>query len=119
MKIFLALLLMLTTLVSYAQLPALPQDKPQEQKLENFFEMKVVPLPIICGDNKGFTKFINDNGLKRIKTHGKSLIATNATILFYLNDINNEFAVVRTDGVNVYCIIEYGDASREDKIGPL
>lgn len=91
------------------------KEKPKEKKAE----MKVVPSPAYCMNPNAFGIFIKEKGLEVSNFSGKSQLVENAYILFFHNEVATEFIVVRTDGKNIYCMLEYGKQNLGETIGPV
>ena len=89
--------------------------KPEKKKMK----MKLVPSPSYCKNSNVFGIFLKEKGLEISKFSGKSQLVNNAYILFFHNESSTEFIVVRTNGKDIHCMLEYGKQNLGETIGPV
>ena len=93
--------------------------KPIEEKKEEKPVMEIRPAPMACGNSKAFKKFIGDKNFEFSSFNGVSEMMQGIYVLFFHNEKTNEFAIVRTDGKGLYCILEMGKQNLGKTIGPV
>jgi hypothetical protein len=95
------------------------KEKPKEEPKKKKMEMSLVPSPAYCMNSNVFDVFIKEKGFEVSKFSGKSQLVANAYILFFHNETTTEFIVVRTDGKDIHCMLEYGKQNLGETIGPV
>lgn len=91
----------------------------EEIKEEEKLTMEIKPAPMACSNEKTFGEFVKRKGYDFSSFNGTSEMMENIYVLFFHNEKTNEFAIVRTDGKGLYCIIEIGKQNLGKTIGPI
>ena len=95
------------------------KEKPKEEPEKKTIEMKVIPSPAYCMDSEVFGTFIKEKKFELSGFSGKSQLIENAFIIFFHNESSTEFIVVRTNGQDLHCMLEYGKQNLGETIGPV